>query len=357
MLLAFSRRTTNERPDPAARHVTRSCLGQLLVALAMLSLASAPARAQFVIGQTPGTDYLAFEAEDFDSLTNGADDTGFVTVTVADPFTTDFGSTVLPDSTNAGRGEALYDQPGGSDQDLANYKLQFAEPGPYYLYLHYTMFERTDPTGYGNEDSFFIPREFGVSPAGPRGDNNWWISLPGLGSAPGDGVMEGNFHWWRTVEDDDLEVSYNPEVGPVLDWSFAAREAGSTADKWIFSTNPDLTEAELNEIPTFQPGRCDFENDAGDFNCDGVVDMADFAIMAENFNLTFSVAESFSKGDETGDGTVDLADFLATRQVLEAQSAGAAASVPEPAALTLAVTVGAAAMLRRRHARRRRRPG
>ena len=315
------------------------CLGVFLMAATVLHVGSSTASAQFVIGQEPGTDFIAWEAEDFNSITNGDDSTGFLVVDNVgeddNTFVTDFGSTVLPETTNASRGVALYDQVGGSDQDFVTYQLQFAEAGTYHLYMHYSMFDRTDPTGYGNEDSVFVAREFGVSPVGPQGDNNFWASTPTMGATADDGTFEGNFHWWKvTKRDDEPEGAdqYDPPVGEVLDFSVAAREAGTTIDKWVMSTNPDLTPEDLDALITFAPNT----GDPGDFNDDGAVDLADFSIMAENFNMSFSVVDSFARGDQTRDGNVDLADFLAVRTIFSAPAG--AASVPEPAGLSLAMS-------------------
>lgn len=43
-----------------------------------------------------------------------------------------------------------------------------------------------------------------------------------------------------------------------------------------------------------------------DFNCDGVIDVADLGILGANFNLTEMI---FSDGDANGDGAVDVADL------------------------------------------------
>ncbi len=69
----------------------------------------------------------------------------------------------------------------------------------------------------------------------------------------------------------------------------------------------------------------------GDFNTDGIVDVADFAILTDNFNGKFDRDESLSKGDFDRNTRVDLKDFVLFRQAFNAQPAGAAA-VPEPSA-------------------------
>jgi hypothetical protein len=74
--------------------------------------------------------------------------------------------------------------------------------------------------------------------------------------------------------------------------------------------------------------------DPGDFNADGSVDLADFNILASNFNLRFPISESFGKGDNNQDTLVNLQDFSEFREIFGAQQAPA--GVPEPASTSLA---------------------
>ena len=86
----------------------------------------------------------------------------------------------------------------------------------------------------------------------------------------------------------------------------------------------------------------------GDFNMDGVVNLEDFLVMAENFNSSFEIGEvSFSKGDNNIDGHVNLADFIELRAIFNAPAGASAASVPEPGGLLL-VLVGLLALYQRR---------
>ena len=63
-----------------------------------------------------------------------------------------------------------------------------------------------------------------------------------------------------------------------------------------------------------------------------VVDVADFQIMADNFNGRYPFDESFSRGDFDLNTRVDMKDFLAFRELFNGQQ-GMAAAVPEPATL------------------------
>ncbi len=70
----------------------------------------------------------------------------------------------------------------------------------------------------------------------------------------------------------------------------------------------------------------------GDFNEDGVIDTADFLILAANFDT----GRTFAEGDNNFDGRVNLLDFVEFRRLFQAaQQQGATAAVPEPSSLTM----------------------
>lgn len=83
----------------------------------------------------------------------------------------------------------------------------------------------------------------------------------------------------------------------------------------------------------------------GDFNSDGAIDLADFQVLSDNFHI----GTTFAEGDFTFDGTVDLHDFAGFRKAFEGAPVAAAASVPEPGAMPLALmTLAGLNILRRR---------
>ncbi|MEM6749993.1 MAG: dockerin type I domain-containing protein [Planctomycetota bacterium] len=84
----------------------------------------------------------------------------------------------------------------------------------------------------------------------------------------------------------------------------------------------------------------------GDANGDGVVDLLDFDVLAQNFGS--NTGNGAADGDFNGDGTVDLLDFDILAQNFGATSP---AAVPEPASLGL-LGLGAAALVRGRRRRR-----
>jgi hypothetical protein len=58
----------------------------------------------------------------------------------------------------------------------------------------------------------------------------------------------------------------------------------------------------INSVPPQPPDNCWW----GDYNQDGVVDLADYTVWADNFGKT---GPPHIHGDGNGDGTVDLADY------------------------------------------------
>jgi hypothetical protein len=81
----------------------------------------------------------------------------------------------------------------------------------------------------------------------------------------------------------------------------------------------------------------------GDFNEDGTIDMADFLILAANFDT----GRTFAEGDNNFDGRVDLQDFVEFRILFQGQQ-GAAAAVPEPSSLAMMCLAGALLLITRR---------
>ena len=337
-----------------SKKTLRIVAAQLGVALALFSYSDALAQG-VTISQTPGTNFVAFEAEDAFAFVNADDETGWNIVDTDDPFVTAKGSEVLAADTSASRAAAIWDFNGGSVDDFTHWKVQFVEPGDYSLYISYSMFDINGTDGYGNEDSIYVSSEFGTtgvlvgSPADPTGDRD---SKPSYyGNLPTGGEWEGNFSWWNAEPDgsDNSTVNvdgiYTPQLNTILDFGIASRERGVAIDKIVFHTDDDLSPEALDALPTFAPNT----GNPGDFDDNGEVNLADFLIMSANFNRAFPLAESFEKGDQTRDGVVDLADFLAVRKIFNAPPA-AAASIPEPGAMSLGMcaAVGLAALRRRR---------
>jgi hypothetical protein len=75
--------------------------------------------------------------------------------------------------------------------------------------------------------------------------------------------------------------------------------------------------------------------DPGDFNADGVIDVADFTILASNIYGHLDGVSGFNNGDMNRDGRIDMADFHDFVGVFPT-AAAAANAVPEPSCMMLA---------------------
>jgi hypothetical protein len=80
----------------------------------------------------------------------------------------------------------------------------------------------------------------------------------------------------------------------------------------------------------------------GDFDSNGTLDAADYALWRANFGLTAELA-----ADGNGDGIVDAADYVIWRNDLPVAARASAALVPEPSADVL-LLVGTIVILARR---------
>jgi len=107
------------------------------------------------------------------------------------------------------------------------------------------------------------------------------------------------------------------------------RDGLSQIDAFVLSLDAFMTPAELDAI---------FSRLAGDYNGDGSVDAADYAVWRKTLGQEVA---PFSGADGNGSGVVDAGDYAKWRANFGANAAvtdnGAAASaaVPEPSALTL----------------------
>ena len=239
-----------------------------------------------VIGTgTNAWSYLVLEGEDYDTETDPTPGVGFTRVDSSSARTNLVGSSILGKNTTASKKGALFTQTAfGQHIDKVTYQVQFAKPGTYYLYMRFTMFENSENLTYLNEDSFFVPPDFGKDPQTdwPLSDRGGYAEgccdggfltikeggTPvnhGAGDEAGRAYWEGNFHWNELLSSQFLnpETQGEPrlrfkyevtasQVGKPLKWTISYREGGTTIDLFLFSTSPDLmdkyTQAELDQL-------------------------------------------------------------------------------------------------------------
>lgn len=206
-----------------------------------------------VVVQRPGDDYIAFEAEEVDSLGGS----GFVVVglgTYTHPNPNGFTSSILPTDTNASRDSALLTHIGGSWGTLATYKIQFATAGTYRMYTRDGAYENgSDTSSYGNEDSFFAYPEFGADP-GSSGATNAVMGTSGN--------YEGQYGWRP-----HSAHNYAVTTPGVYDLLIRSREGGFSLDRFVFSQTTNLSDGQLDALRNWDVTETHFtDGAAGDSN-------------------------------------------------------------------------------------------
>jgi hypothetical protein len=304
-----------------------------------------------------GSAYLWVEGEDYLEGANGPA-VGFVRVDNVNPIKTiEFvgdppepvvkgGLDVLPADTNASGGTAIMASLEASG--TATWEVQFAIPATYYLYLHWSMYNRDLTTNYGNEDSFYVP------PAFNKNTREDWIGFDGvdqfgepkLGDTALDGYIDGfpmiaqnymsegvlethnstdedfydgQFHWFwiskaNEMNEDGSWVSFDGHgirydvteemVGAPLEFQISSREPYGVIDGLLFSTSPELlfdnSQEQMDGYFLSVGG-----GGTGDFNANGALDGADID------DLTGQVAGGAHPPayDLNGDALVDGGDI------------------------------------------------
>ncbi len=307
-----------------------------------------------------GSAFLWVEAESF---VEGADDptTGFIHVDKFNPIQTATmtgdppvevvkgGLDVLPADTNASGGAGVFmtlENVGAT----ATWQVQFAIPATYYLYLHWSVYNRDANTNYGNEDSFYVPPAFNLN---SRSD---WIGFEGVdqfgdpktGDSDRDGYIDGfpviaqnyvsegvveahnstdedfydgQFHWYWIYKADDMDennafVSFDghgirydvteEDLGTVLDFQITSREPYGAIDGLLFSTSPELlyeySQEQLDEFFLNLGGAPLL----GDFDASGVLDLPDVNML----NAEIAAGTNNEQFDVNEDNQVNSADLI-----------------------------------------------
>lgn len=299
-----------------------------------------------------GTAFLILEAESVAEL-GGDETTGWLVVDSTNPIksieTAVKGNLdILPADTNASGGAALLDQLGGGRHaNTAKWEVQFAIPATYYLYVHASIYNSDGNTSYGNEDSFYLPPAFDLSPS------DGWLGFEGedlngdpkVGDSIQDGWMpvfnnkvvmsagdtevhndtgedfwDGNFHWFHAdaAVDSDENGSYlgdygiaikyevtEEDINKVLTFEISTREHYGVIDQFVFTTsNEMLLEYTQEQMAEFFLNRVG-PGVPGDFDGDGQLTTADIDLLtAESAAGTNGAAY-----DLDGNGAVDQADI------------------------------------------------
>jgi poly(beta-D-mannuronate) lyase len=187
-----------------------------------------------VIVQGGGDNYIAFQAEDADSILNpdAADDVqnSVLTGSAESPaqvfeIVSDgqaLGGSALESPSTPHRQQTQ----GGPQESIAVFLLEFANAGTYRLYVR----ARNNGTpGNGASDSIWVGSAFGS--ATPDEQTN-------LGST-------GSFAW---VEE-SINLTVNPgDVGNTLEFRISVRESDARADALVVSTTSGLTETQLDDL-------------------------------------------------------------------------------------------------------------
>ena len=365
----------------------------LLVLATLVSLLSAT-MAPAVTIQVPenilpdGSAFLLLEAEDVFALTTGDGmrgdpEVGYVVVDKNNPIQTvttagdppadviKGGLDVLGADTNASGGGALFHNLGSGGANTATWQVQFAIPATYYLYMHWSMYNRDANTNYGNEDSFYVPPSFnansrsdwidfeGVDEFGDLkfGDSNrdgWIDGFATMVNVVSGGFVEthnstdedfwdGQFHWtWinraNDMDENDAFLSFaghgiqydvaEEDVGTVLDFQISGREPYGVIDAFIFSTSntllDDFTQEEMDAFFLTEDAASELQ--AGDADQDLDFDQLDIVKVSVAAKYLTGQAATWGDGDwdgapggspgspPVGNGFFDQGDIVASLQ-------------------------------------------
>ncbi len=272
-------------------NLTNSVIRSGGIALVALAVSVVAATSSFAVTQSASDangEHLVVQAEDF--TTNIVNDS-FVNYPVNHPTLSgpvQDGWEVISEGNAAG-GQALRAHPnlggGGPDDNAqhagtASYDLQFDAAGVYSLYFRgsiYDVLSGVPPNlvlgqdaNWGTEDSFFYPGStitgagnFGLPTTDTNGLNRgiMWMSN-GVDDINNVGQpAEGTFDWIKSSgkpwgAGPQARTTYAitaAEMGTVMQWSMDTREAGIALDAIIFSTNPNLSIAQLDALAGVVP--------------------------------------------------------------------------------------------------------
>lgn len=131
---------------------------------------------------------------------------------------------------------------------MASYQVNFAEIGNYTLYVR-ALADGTDGAAQTSNDSFFTPANFGATPTFNERINDILNTTPDI--VP-------QYHWINLFTKQGLDFGGTVAGGGTGQYNIAApgaqtfviggREDGLRLDAFVFSTEANLTAAQLNTI-------------------------------------------------------------------------------------------------------------
>lgn len=159
------------------------------------------------------------------------------------------------------------------------------------------------------------------------------------------GVAGTTVTWTSTPPLVDDVKRWVDEPGFNFGWLLRGNESLSlTARRFASSEHPTIASRPVLTVDFTPPSM----RTPGDVNDDGDVNAADLALFVASYGAT-TTANNFDVGEFSGDGIVGLADLAIIQRNL---SGGGLAAVPEPSALVLCAAAGAVLAFRRTRGRR-----
>lgn len=147
--------------------------------------------------------------------------------------------------------------------------------------------------------------------------------------------------------------SFSPVAEGVYVAALRARMPGLTPTEPFFVAlgTPDTDNAVFNAAVPWLNANADSLLLSGDYNFDGLVDGADYAVWADQFGATTPQPVDLGEADGNGDGVIDAADYTLWRDAIAVPPATA---VPEPGAAVLLMAAVSATVTGHRVSRRSR---
>jgi hypothetical protein len=131
---------------------------------------------------------------------------------------------------------------GNSPHSFAQYSIRFATEGVYYLYYRWRADEARTGGDIFTANSAWIANAFGAFST-PADQSPFHASQSNAGTAPSDNVYD----WTRETDVNVYTVGPTEVAGPVV-FTIGTREAGMFIDRFVFSTEPALTDAQLDAL-------------------------------------------------------------------------------------------------------------